>query len=138
MGISNSNLLVLPLITTLLLGSCSRINNSEPWIISSPAGSRYTIIEKSGETIIPNGRIVSPIGNSIVVAPHPYGLTLSPDGNTAVTANSGTKPLSITIIRDIFSDNPEVQQVPPGHSTDNGVLASVFMGLAISKDNKTV
>ena len=73
-----------------------------------------------------------------MVAPHPYGLTLSPDGNTAVTANSGTSPLSITIIRNILSENPEVQQIPPGPATDKGVLASVFMGLAISKDNSVV
>lgn len=95
-------------------------------------------IDPQGETIIPNGRILTPAGTSIVVAPHPYGLAVSPDGNTAVTANSGTGPLSITIIRNILSSNPEVQQVPPGPSTDRGVLASVFMGLAISADSKTV
>jgi YVTN family beta-propeller protein len=125
--------LVLPLAI-----SCSEYREPSPWIISAPAGLRYVSIDKNGETIIPNGRIVAPAGKSIVVAPHPYGLTLSPDGNTAVTANSGTGPLSITIIRNILSDTPEVQQVPPGPSTDQGVLASVFMGLAISKDSKTV
>ncbi len=88
--------------------------------------------------MIPNGRYISPAGKSIVTAPHPYGLTLSPDGNIAVTANSGTSPLSITIIRDILSDHPEVQQLPPGPATDKGVLASVFMGLAISPDNQTI
>ena len=94
------------------------------------------MIDQEGETIIPNGRILTPAGKSIVVAPHPYGLTLSPDGNTAITANSGTSPLSVSIIRNIWSDQPEVQQVPPGPSTDRGVLASVFMGLAVSPDNK--
>jgi hypothetical protein len=29
-------------------------------------------------------------------------------------------------------------QIPPGLATDKGVLASVFMGLAISPDNKVV
>ncbi len=119
-------------------GSCSQDENTEPWIMTAPAGTRYTAIDKSGETIIPNGRIVTPAGKSIAVAPHPYGLTLSPDGKTAITANSGTNPLSITIIRNILSGSPEVQQVPPGPSTDRGVLASVFMGLAVSNDNKTV
>ncbi|MBN2174111.1 MAG: hypothetical protein JW731_08270, partial [Bacteroidales bacterium] len=95
-------------------------------------------IDKDGETIIPNGRIIKPAGKSIVVAPHPYGLTISPDGNTAITANSGTSPLSITIIRNILSENPVVQQVPPGSSTDRGILASVFMGLAVSNDNQTI
>jgi len=121
-----------------LLSSCSQNKKSTLWIITAPADDRYVSIDKAGETIIPNGRIVAPAGRSIVVAPHPYGLTLSPDGNTAVTANSGTGPLSITIIRNILSGTPEVQQVPPGPSTDKGVLASVFMGLAISNDNKTV
>ncbi|MDP4680440.1 MAG: hypothetical protein NWS46_08755 [Cyclobacteriaceae bacterium] len=65
-------------------------------------------------------------------------MILSPSGNIAVTANSGTSPLSITIVRNIFGENPEVQQVPPGPSTEKGVLASVFMGLAISPDNQTV
>jgi len=125
--------LILPLVI-----SCSENKEPSPWMITAPAGDRYVSIDQQGETIIPNGRMVAPAGNSIVVAPHPYGLTLSPDGNTAVTANSGTGPLSITIIRNILSGTPEVQQVPPGPSTDRGVLASVFMGLAVSKDNKTV
>ena len=122
----------------LLFSSCTQNQNSAPWIVSSPAGNRFVTVDKTGETIIPNGRIVTPAGKSIVVAPHPYGLTLSPDGNTAITANSGTGPLSITIIRNILSATQEVQQVPPGPSTDAGVLASVFMGLAISNDSKTV
>lgn len=122
----------------LSFASCMQNKSSDPWIITAPAGERYTRIDRTGETIIPNGRIIAPVGKSIVVAPHPYGLCLSPDGNTAVTANSGTSPLSITIIRNILSDEPEVQQIPPGPATDNGVLASVFMGLAISPDNSVV
>jgi len=125
----------------ILLTSCkykTSNNEDELWIISSPSGNEYVQVDKTGKTIIPNGRFIMPVGKSIVTAPHPYGLTLSPDGNTAVTANSGTSPLSITIIRNILSDHPEVQQVPPGPSTDKGVLASVFMGLAISPDNQTV
>ena len=125
----------------LFFTSCNVQNDSADkslWIISAPAGSRITKIDKQGETVIPNGRIVTPAGKSILTAPHPYGLTLSPDGNMAVTANSGSNPLSITIIREILSLHPEVQQIPPGPSTDAGVLASVFMGLAVSPDNNTI
>ena len=121
--------------------SCNKQSSSkenELWLISAPAGKEFTKIDKSGKTVIPNGRYLTPAGKSIVTAPHPYGLTLSRDGNVAVTANSGTNPLSITIIRNILSKHPEVQQVPPGPSTDKGVLASVFMGLAISPDNQTI
>ncbi len=122
----------------LLFVACNPDKKADPWIATAPAGSRFVTIDKSGETIIPNGRIVAPAGKSIVVAPHPYGLTLSPDGNTAITANSGIRPLSISIIRNILSENPEVQQVPPGPATDKGVLASVFMGLAVSNDNSEI
>jgi DNA-binding beta-propeller fold protein YncE len=121
----------------LALFACGRTGN-DPWIISAPAGERYVTIDMKGETVLPNGRIITPAGKSIVVAPHPYGLALSPDGNIAITANSGVSPLSITIIRNILTDHPEVLQVPPGPATDEGVLASVFMGLAVSNDNKTV
>lgn len=107
-------------------------------VVSSPAGDRPTKIDKDGQTIIPNGRIIKPIGKTIEVAPHPFGLTLSHDGNVAVTANSGIKPISISIIKNLIGGEPTVIQVPPGPSTDKGVLASVFMGLAISPDNKTV
>jgi hypothetical protein len=82
-------------------------------IISPPAGNMPTEIHKDGKTIIPNGRILTPHGSSIMVAPHPYGMVLSPDGNTLVTSNSGTSPLSITIIRNVRSNAPEVQQIPP-------------------------
>lgn len=124
-----------------MLNGCGSKNNSEQkalWIISAPASKAFTEINKTGKTIIPNGRVLTPEGKSIVVAPHPFGLTLSNEGDVAVTANSGTDPLSITIIRKVLSDNPEIQQVPPGAETDKGVLASVFMGLAISPDNRTI
>jgi YVTN family beta-propeller protein len=108
------------------------------WVIQAPAGDRYCEIDTSGVTVIPNGRLIKPLGKTFRTAPHPYGLCLSPDGQTAVTANSGTSPLSITILRNIQSDYPDILQVPPGAATDKGILESVFMGLVISPDGKTV
>lgn len=122
----------------MLTLSCTMPVSEGEWIAGSPAGMRYTQINREGETIIPNGRIITPRGRNLTVAPHPFGLTLSPDGTIAVTANSGVRPLSITILRDILSDTPEIQQIPPGAETDAGVLASVFMGLAVSPDNRIV
>ncbi len=113
-------------------------NKKELWLAEAPAGNLQTHIDKRGKTVLPNGRFVTPAGKSIVTAPHPYGLTISNDGNIAVTANSGTRPLSITIIKNLQSDSVDVLQIPPGSKTDGDVLGSVFMGLAISPDNKTV
>ncbi|MEI8007868.1 MAG: hypothetical protein WCI48_16810, partial [Bacteroidota bacterium] len=128
------HILLIPAICFTLTLSAQK----QEFIISSPAGNQYTQIHKNGETIIPNGRILTPTGRCYTVAPHPYGLAVSRDGNIAVTANSGTSPLAITILRNLNSGNPDIQQVPPGAATDKGVLASVFMGLAISPDNKVV
>ena len=108
------------------------------WQLSAPAGSDYCKIDKTGRTVLPNGRLLTPRGRQLTTAPHPYGLVLSPDGTVAVTANSGINPFSISIIQDIFGKNPQLRQVPEGSKTDNGVLEACFMGLAITPDNKIV
>ena len=118
-----------------LLAACSS-RQEGPWVIQAPAGERLTRIDKAGETVLPNGRLITPYGNTITVAPHPFGLVLSTDGDIAITANSGTSPLSISIIRGLRSGNPQVQQIPEGARTDKGVLGAVFMGLAVSPDNQ--
>jgi len=133
-----SSLLLLAVALTFGCGNNAHTKNDTLWIATPPSGSEYASIDKNGVTVLPNGRFITPAGKCIVLAPHPYGLTLSGNGNIAVTANSGVNPLSITIVRDVLSNHPLVQQIPPGTSTDKGVLASVFMGLAISPDNKTV
>lgn len=129
---------VLRLLIICFIAAGSLFAQKNLWVFSSPAGNAFTKIDKNGVTIIPNGRFITPLGRTIATAPHPYGLVLSNDNSIAVTANSGTSPLSITIIKNILGDNSTVQQIPPGASTEEGVLASVFMGLAISPDNRVV
>ena len=107
-------------------------------VLSAPAGKKYTKIDPQGTTVIPNGRLLTPMGRQIRVAPHPYGLVLSPDGKTLVTANSGTYPFSLSIIRNIGADNPGVQQIAEDRKKGGGDLETVFMGLTISPDNKTL
>ena len=130
---------------TLILLFCLIFNSlvgqqvsTELKVVSSPSESLVTRIHKTGQTVIPNGRFITPFGKTVEVAPHPYGLTLSNDGKVAVTANSGTSPLSVSIITNPESAHPSVLQIPPGSSTDNGVLASVFMGVCVSPDDKIV
>ncbi len=122
---------------TLIYYSCSS-GDEQPWIAIPPAYDRYIEFDPPVKAVLPNGRIVAPSGKTFRTAPHPYGLTLSTDGNIAVTANSGTNPLSITIVKNVLSDEPDIMQVPPGPATEKGILASVFMGLAISPDNQVV
>jgi YVTN family beta-propeller protein len=128
-------LFALSLIAILALPCCRRQEKPDVWIISPPAEVEPTKIECQGTTVIPNGRWLTPRGRQIVVAPHPYGMTQSRDGSLVVTANCGVRPFSVSIIENITSAEPAVRQIPPGFNTDEGVLASVYMGLAVSPDN---
>lgn len=133
-------LFLLILISILaLIASCNDNDDntldSDKWIISSPAESNYLKIDFNGESIDPLGRIITPRGKTFRTAPHPYGLVLSKDGNIAVTANSGTGPFSVTVFKNIQSDNPEIRQIPEGAKNDEDLLGAVFMGLAIAPDN---
>ncbi len=116
------------------LPGCRRETPND-WVITPPAGLMPTKIDRQGTTVIPNGRWLTPRGRQIVVAPHPYGMTLSRDGSMVITANCGVRPFSVSIIENITSAYPAVRQIPPGFNTDEGVLASVYMGLAVSPDN---
>ncbi|MEJ2204386.1 MAG: hypothetical protein P8170_09765 [Gemmatimonadota bacterium] len=121
----------------LLMAGC-RPASSAPWVVTTPADSAPTAVVPGGTSVIPNGRLLTPRGRQIVVAPHPYGLTLSRDGSLAVTANSGVRPFSISILRDPLGPETKVTQIPPGAETDEGILAAVFMGLAVSPDHHLV
>ena len=94
--------------------SVSQLSWSQAWQISAPAGSEYAKVDKNGVSVLPNGRLITPLGKQIMTAPHPYGLVLSKDGNIAVTANSGTNPFSVSIFKNVRSANPTVLQVPEG------------------------
>jgi len=130
---------ILFLIPIILLAACkSKEETPATWIATAPAGDQYTLINREGTTIIPNGRLLNPAGKQITVAPHPFGLTLSPDGKTIITSNSGTGPFSISIIKDYNTGNPVIKQIPESASEKEGLLEAVFMGLAISPDGTKV
>ncbi|MFZ4523173.1 MAG: bifunctional YncE family protein/alkaline phosphatase family protein [Bacteroidales bacterium] len=131
------NFPALIMVLAVLLLGCSH-SPKDLSVLSAPAGSDYTFIRKAGITVIPNGRLLTPAGVSTEVAPHPYGLAVSDDGEFAVTANSGVRPLSISIIKGLQQLHPGVLQVPPGPLNNAGILESVFMGLAISPDRQRV
>ncbi|GAB4417290.1 MAG: beta-propeller fold lactonase family protein [Bacteroidia bacterium] len=117
---------------TVSLAACRQTPSTEgTWIAYTPADTAYCRLDPAGSSILPNGRLVRPYGQTLRIAPHPYGLILSPDGKTAITANSGTRPFSISIIRDLDSGQPRVQQIPDGPLNDEDLLSAVFMGLAV-------
>jgi DNA-binding beta-propeller fold protein YncE len=106
--------------------------------LHAPAGTEPVKINPSGESVLPNGRLITPLGKQVMVAPHPYGLALSPDGKTLVTVNSGTQPFSISILTGLASEQPQVAQIPPGFNSADADPESVFLGAAIGPDNRTL
>ena len=69
----------------LLISICTiSIFTHAQWRISAPAESRYCVVNPAGETIIPNGRIIKPLGKTYRIAPHPYGMVMSHDGKTVI------------------------------------------------------
>ncbi len=105
-------------------------------IMSSPSGTRYVERDATGESILPNGRLITPTGTMHVVRPHPYGLTISPDGRWVVAVSSDGPQLSLLDMADPSA--PIASYIPEDMGEGEGVLDSAFMGLAISADSKTV
>jgi hypothetical protein len=116
------------------LGEAAERTSDNPFanhVFTAPAGTLYCQIHPTGTTVIPNGRFLTPRGRQVVVEPHPYGMTLSKDGRTLITVNSGTEPFSFSIIHNPLSENPRPAATPEGVKTDEGILNACFMGLAI-------
>src|SRR5262245_10974911 len=98
----------------------------------APAGDLPTtkeiFIDGLRAAILPNGRFVTPAGVEVKLdAPKPFGLALSPDGETLATINSGAFPFSVTLIRNLESPAPTTQRVN---------IDATFMGVVFSADSK--
>ncbi|MBI5092041.1 MAG: hypothetical protein HZB26_06300 [Candidatus Hydrogenedentes bacterium] len=106
-------------------------------IMRAPAGERYVELNPDGTTVLPNGRLITPAGKSYRIHPHPYGMTLSPDGRWLVTANSG-HPICISILDLAQQPDPAIYQIPEKLDKREGVLEAVYMGLAIDAKNEVV
>ncbi|HVQ28791.1 MAG TPA: hypothetical protein VMV21_04380, partial [Vicinamibacteria bacterium] len=100
-------------------------------LLETPAGERPARIDRTGETVLPIGRLLTPAGRQIDTAPHPFGMALSADGSVLVTVNGGIGPFSLTVVRDPASATPRVTQIPPGVKTDERVINSAFLGAAV-------
>jgi hypothetical protein len=71
---------ILLLLSLLQVIACTSTRPKESWtkdwVVKSPAGEQYCQINPEGVSIIPNGRLIQPMGKTIRIAPHPYGLAL--------------------------------------------------------------
>src|ERR1035437_9124929 len=62
---------------------------------------------------LPNGRLISPAGDWIEVAPFPFSLIVRPDGQQLVAPSLGF-PFALNLIDHPASLNRKIAQIPPG------------------------
>ncbi|MBM3776585.1 MAG: hypothetical protein FJW37_15700, partial [Acidobacteria bacterium] len=78
--------------------------------------------------------MIAPLGRQFPTGPGPFGLAVSPDGNTVVTANGGPDRFSLTVLererRGAWSVRHLVAPTGPGEVLIEDDWRSVFMGLA--------
>jgi YVTN family beta-propeller protein len=86
-----------------------------------------------GATTIPNGRLITPVGDWISVAPFPFALALRPDGRQLVAPSLGF-PFALNVVDRPASAERKVTQNPRGFLSIPGV--EFYTGAAYSPDGK--
>jgi YVTN family beta-propeller protein len=83
--------------------------------LHAPSVTSYAKHDPAGVTILPDGRLLRPVGRQIPVPQWPHGLAVSPDGSTVFVACAGSGRL----IRNWDSQSPDqvnVENTFPGGS----------------------
>jgi YVTN family beta-propeller protein len=120
-----------PLVSYLLLiflFSCAGSGNA------APASSEGNTLSAT----LPSGRLITPEGAWIQVAPFPYTLSLRPDGRQIVVPSIGW-PFSLNVIdRQTMPDGAgaglSVQRIPAGPKNENDPEIKVHTGVIYSPD----
>ncbi len=85
------------------------------------------------ETRLPNGRLITPQGAWLTVAPFPFALAVRPDGQQIVLPCIGY-PFSLSIIDHPDSAEPRITTIPA--TTKNDPHVEVLAGIAYSPDGR--
>ena len=105
-----------------------------------PAGNRRADRADSGTSVLPGGRIITPLGEQFFTGPGPFGLAISPSGQFVVSADGGPNRYALTVLD---RESPAVRHLHTARKRSRGEDAddaddaaddpewlSVFMGLA--------
>ena len=127
-------LFLLVLVTSLAWPAFSqpRPGTRSLYILSVPGTNEYTRIDTLGKSVLPSGRYCTPAGQTISITHDPFGMALSPDGNTTVTLHDGV----FTIIDNATLANIRVPSYDG--SITSPLTHSSFLGVAFLPDSRTV
>ncbi|MGA2268651.1 MAG: hypothetical protein ABSH44_09300 [Bryobacteraceae bacterium] len=110
---------------------------------TAPAGIRPALrgpMGTPGSSILPGGRIITPLGEQYATGSGPFGLVVSASGKTVVTSNGGPGRNSLTVMERGKGGAWEVRHlvaraVDSLDEFDARDWRSVFMGLALSGEH---
>jgi YVTN family beta-propeller protein len=116
---------------------CVRLDAAQ---FSAPAGTRPAIRRPGAASILPGGRIIAPHGQVHATGPGAFGVAISPNRRTVVTANGGTDRYSLTVLEREKTGPWQIRHlVAPkrNHNEPEGKdeWRSVFMGVAFSGEH---
>ena len=105
----------------------------------TPAGTRPAARRPGGETILPGGRMLAPLGRQFQTGPGIWGLAVSPDGRHVVSADGGPNRYSLTVL-DQSAGAYRIHTIEalgsrPKPADDDDEFRSVFMGLAFENNH---
>jgi YVTN family beta-propeller protein len=95
----------------------------------TPAGLLPASRTETGQgTVLPGGRLLSPLGEEFTTGPGPFGLAISPSGARVVTSNGGPNRFSLTVL-----EQSNAREIVIGGAGDD--WKSAFMGLAFESED---
>src|ERR1035438_5847229 len=126
-----------PLRNCLAVLSC--VGSMAAQSFSAPAGIRPAQHRTAG-AILPGGRIIQPEGVQFITGSGPFGLAVSAQGKSVVTANGGPGRNSLTILLHDKSSHWDVRHLLARTKGDTGPAEdadwrSVFMGIAFVNEH---
>jgi len=105
-----------------------------------PAGTRSVVKRPGGESILPGGRMIAPLGRQFQTGPGPWGLAVAPNGKRVMSADGGPRGYSLTALEpraDGWRINRfEATKKKAGEEIDDDDFRSVFMGLAFASNDE--
>jgi YVTN family beta-propeller protein len=100
--------------------------------LETPAGNQFSVIYTEGSSIIPSGRFVTPVGKVTRITRGAFGLTIAPDESKAVVLHHN----GVVTVMDLKGN--KAVRVPSYDGKIKSLNTETFLGVAFSKDNKTV
>ncbi|MGA3236184.1 MAG: hypothetical protein ABSG03_07775 [Bryobacteraceae bacterium] len=105
-----------------------------------PAGNRPAQRADAGTSVLPGGRLITPLGEQFFTGPGPFGLAISPSGQFVVSADGGPNRYALTVldtrngttVKHLHAARKRSrgEDADDGDDADDPEWLSVFMGLA--------